>query len=135
MAEITIQNAPWWLNHSHVTLKGLMLAEDEAAIQNSMVSVTPGEGGSAAAITTRAGSQSILTVERMVKHGHVAVMLRGGAKYEVDIPAETGQLLAMDIAYIAAQITAMSKPMSAQEQADFLASANGHVEGSLVVVK
>jgi hypothetical protein len=126
MNEIAITNAPWWANHSYVQLKGLYLAEDEAYVANSIVSIT-GAGTANTAIQTRAGDQAMLKVQRMVAQGTVSVMLRGGQKYEVSLPGEVGKLLSIDLAYISAQIDALSQPMSAEEQASFLASQNGHV--------
>lgn len=131
---ISIENAPWWQPHSHVLLKGLYLAEDEAFVANSIVSIT-GAGTANAAVETRAGDQALLKVQRMVKQGTVAVMLRTGQKYEVSLPGEVGKLLSVDISYIADQIDAMSKPMSAEEQAAFLASQNGHAEANFHKVK
>lgn len=134
MNEMTITNAPWWQNHSFCRLKGLYLAEDEAAVANSMVTIT-GAGTAQANVETRAGDQVLLKVQRMVVQGTVAVMLRTGQKYEVSLPGEVGKLLPTDLKYISDQIDAMSQPMSAEEQTAFLASQNGHVEGSLSVVK
>lgn len=134
MSEITITNAPHWLNHSYVRLKGLYLAEDEAAIANAMVSVT-GAGTGNANVETRAGDQALLKIGRMVSAGTVAVMLRGGAKYEVSLPGDVGKLLPVDLAYISEQIDAISKPMSVEEQKAFLASQDGLLEGNLSLVK
>lgn len=125
MSEITIPNAPHWLNHSYCRLKGLYLAEDDAAISNAIVSIT-GAGTTNAAVETRAGDQTLLKVQRMVMAGTVAVMLRGGAKYEVNLPGEVGKLLPTDVAYISEQIDATSRPMSAEEQKAFLDSAKDH---------
>ncbi len=131
--ELTISNAPHWLNHSYVRLKGLYLAEDEAAIQNGITSVEMVNG--TPTVSARGGDVTMLKLRRMVIEGKVAVMLRGGHKYEVSLPGEVGQLLPADITYISAQIDALSQPMSAEEQASFLASQNGHVEASLELVK
>lgn len=134
MNELTIQPAPHWQPHSFVRLKGLYLAEDEAFVANSIVSIS-GAGTASAAVETRAGDQVLIKVQRMVIAGTVAVMLRGGAKYEVQLPGDVGKLLPVDLAYISEQIDAMSQPMSAEEQKAFLASQNGHSETNLSVVK
>lgn len=131
---IAIQNAPWWQPHSHVLLKGLYLAEDDAFVANGIVAVT-GVGTPNATMETRPGDQALLKVQRMVKQGTVAVMLRTGQKYEVNLPGEAGKLLPIDLAYITEQIDAMSQPMSAEEQASFLKSANAHAEENLHRVK
>jgi hypothetical protein len=131
---ISIQNAPWWANHSHVILRGLYTASDEAHVTNSIVSVT-GAGTANVGMETRAGDQAILKVQRMVAQGTVAVMLRSGHKYEVQLPGDAGKLLPTDLSYISAQIDALSQPMSAEEQTAFLASQNGHAEATLQVVK
>lgn len=121
--EIGLVNAPWWLPHSTVLLKGVLKASDEAWIQNSMISVTG--AGQNAVVETNPGNSTILKVKRMVQQGTVAVMLRGGQKYEVSLPKDAGELLSADLAYIVGQIDAMSQPMSAEEQQAFLESANG----------
>lgn len=129
MKPIAIKNAPHWLNHSHVLTRGRMTAGDLAAITNGMVSVEAVNG--TPVVVTRAGDQNILKVQRMVTQGVVAVMLDNGEdgepeKYEVHLPGEADQLLPEDLDYICAQIDAKSKPMSAEAQKAFLASANGH---------
>lgn len=126
---IGITNAPWWLNHSSVVLKGLCLAEDDAWITNNIVSVQ-NAGTNNVSVETRTGDQALLKIQRMVKSGTVAVMLRGGQKYEVSLPSEVGKLLPVDAAYIVAQIDAMSQPMSAEEQANFLKSVNEQSEAN-----
>lgn len=131
---IGIDNAQHWLNHSYVQLKGLYLAEDEAHVANSIVSIQ-GAGTANPTMGMRAGDQNLIKVQRMVSEGKVAVMLRGGHKYEVNLPGEVGKLLPADLAYISAQIDAMSQPMSAEEQARFLASQNAPAEASLSVVR
>lgn len=131
---ITIQNAPWWQPHSHVLLKGLYLAEDEAYVANAIIAIT-GAGTASPQMETRTGDQTLLKVQRMVRQGTVAVMLRTGQKYEVSLPGEVGKLLPIDLAYIAAQIDATSQPMSAEAQKSFLASANGHAEANSHTVK
>jgi len=124
---ISLPNAPWWLNHSTVTLKGLYLAIDDAYITNNIVSVQ-GAGTANATVQTKAGDQTLLKISRMVKSGTVAVMLRGGQTYEVSLPQEAGKLLAKDASYIIEQIDALSQPLSAEEQASFLNSANAPAE-------
>jgi hypothetical protein len=122
MDTIGIINAPHWLNHSYVTLKGLYLAADEAWVTNQMVSVK--NNGTETTVETRSGDQAMLRIQRMVTSGKVAVMLRNGSTYEVNLPQDAGKLLPSDMAYILEQIDAAGKPMSAEEQAAFLASAN-----------
>lgn len=129
MGEITIPNAPYWQPHSYCRLKGLYLAEDEAFVTNNVVSIT-GAGTQSASVETRAGDQAMLKVQRMVVAGTVAVMLRGGAKYEVSLPGEVGKLLPGDLAYISEQIDSMSQPMTAEEQQAFLASQNVPAEAN-----
>ena len=126
MDTIGIPNAPYWLNHSHVELKGLYLAADDAWVGNQMVSV---KGvGADAIVENRTGDQALLKIQRMVKSGTVAVMLRSGAIYEVNLPGDVAKLLPGDVAYINEQIDLAGQPMSAEEQAAFLASANGQSE-------
>ena len=72
------------------------------------------------------GSVAVLKVQRMVRQGTVAIMLRGGAKYEVSLPAQANKLTITDLNYIIGQIDVLSQPMSVEEQQAFLASANGH---------
>lgn len=124
---IGITNAKWWLNHSIVTLKSLYLAGDEAFVTNNMVSV---QGvGTDTTVQTLAGNQGLLKIQRMVVPGSVvATMLRDGTTYEVELPKDVENLFPSDLAYISAQIDAISKPMTAQEQIDFLLSANAQSE-------
>jgi hypothetical protein len=123
MDTIGISNAPHWLNHSYVTLRGLYLAADEAWVTNQMVSVK--NSGGETSVETRTGDQNLLKIQRMVTSGKVAVMLRNGSTYEVNLPQDAGKLLPSDVAYIVEQIDAAGKPMSAEEQQAFLASASG----------
>ncbi len=121
MKPITLKNAPHWLNHSHVLVKGRMTAGDVAEITNGMVAVevvnnTP-------VVITRGGNQNILKVRRMVTQGVVAVMLEDGEKYEVQLPGGVEDLFQDDLDYICAQIDAKSRPLSAEEQKRFLNSA------------
>ena len=120
---IGLENAPWWMPGSSVVLKGLFLASDEAWIANKMVSVQG--SGANAVVETNSGNMTILKVQRMVQQGTVAVMLKGGARYEVHLPQDAGKLLAADLAWIASRIDLASQPMTAEEQAAFLASAQG----------
>jgi hypothetical protein len=128
MSPIGIANAPWWMNNSTVILKGLYLAEDDAYVANNLVSVqNPGESNME--VQTLQGSQGLLKLQRMVsKDSVVSVMLRSGDVHTVNLPSDAGQLLPIDVTYILTQINAMSQPMSAQEQIDFLASANAPSE-------
>lgn len=126
MDTIGISNAPHWLNHSNVVLKGLYLAADEAWVTNQMVSVK--NSGGETSVETKTGDQALLKIQRMVKSGVVAVMLRNGSVYEVNLPQDAGKLLPSDVAYIVEQIDVAGKPMSAEEQAAFLASANAQSE-------
>lgn len=121
--ELSIPNAPWWLNHSQVILRGLLKASDEAWIQNKMISVT-GQGVNAV-VESNPGNVTILKVQRMVLQGTVAVMLKDGSKYEVSLPQNVGDLLSADLAYISSRIDLASQPMSAEEQVAFLDSAQG----------
>lgn len=120
---IGLTNAPWWLNHSTVSLKGLYLAEDDAWVNNNIVRVQNANTPNAS-VETRPGDQAILKIQRMVQSGTVAVMLRGGATYSVSLPNEANKLLPADRDYILSQIDALSQPMSAEEQQAFLASAS-----------
>lgn len=133
---ISVNNAPWWLPHSTVALKGVYLAEDDAAINNQAQTLSlQREGTSNATLTNNSGSVAILKVQRMVTQGTVAVMMRGGKKHEVSLPTQANKLSILDLNYIIEQIDALSQPMSAEEQAAFLASANGRVEGHLSQVR
>lgn len=134
MDTIGIPNAPWWLNNSTVVLKGLYLAEDDAWVTNNMLTIQ-GAGTTGATVESHGGDQQILKVQRMVRQGTVAVMLRGGATYEVTLPQEAKKLLQVDLDYISKQIDALSQPMSAEEQEAFLASANAHSQANLTRVK
>lgn len=118
--DFPIKNAPWWMNHSHVVLKGLYLAGDDAAIADA----SRGQPGAAA----------LMKIRTMVKSGVVAVMMRTGTdaegkplgeKHEVKLPGEVEKLLLPDLLYINEQIDALGRPMSAEEQADFFAAASG----------
>lgn len=127
---IGITNAKHWLNHSHVELKSLYLAGDEAWITNNMVSVQ-NVGTADAAVQTLAGNQGLLKIQRMVVPGSlVSVMLRDGTTYDVALPLDAEKLFQTDLAYISAQIDAISKPMSAEEQIDFLKSMNAQSEAT-----
>lgn len=125
---IAIPNAAWWLPHSHVLLKGLYLTEDDAYIQNQAQTFKV-EGANTANVTAQGqmGSVAVLKVQRMVRQGTVAIMLRGGAKYEVSLPSQANKLTITDLNYIIGQIDVLSQPMSVEEQQAFLACANGHL--------
>lgn len=122
-SEIAVPNAPWWLPHSTVLLKGVLKGSDEAWIQNNMISVSG--SGQNAVVESNPGNLTLLKVQRMVKQGTVAVMLKDGSKYEVILPKDVGELLSADLAYIVSRIDLLSQPMSAEEQVAFLASVNG----------
>jgi hypothetical protein len=125
---IGITNAKWWLNHSIVTLKSLYLAGDEAYVVNNITSVE-GTGTDNVNVVMKSGNQGLLKIQRMVlPNSVVAVMLRDGTTYEVNLPNDAENLFSDDLKYISAQIDAISKPMTAQEQIDFLKSANAPLE-------
>lgn len=119
---LALKNAEWWLNHSHVLLKGRLTAGDQAEIANGVVTVEM--NGKEPVMVSKAGLANILKVQRMVTQGTVAVMLPGGQTYEVSLPGEVENLFPDDLGYICEQIDAMSKPLSAKEQKDFLASVS-----------
>lgn len=116
MAEIPIKNADWWLPHSQVILKGPYLAKDDGILG------TLAQG--------REGEAGVLKVRHMVKTGTVAVLLSGGVQHEVALPAGVDELTTDDLIYILNQIAAVSRPMTAQERDDFLASASASTQGS-----
>lgn len=126
MKSASIPNAPHWLNHSFVIAKGRMLSGDVAEITNGMVTVEVVNG--TPIVITKAGSQNLLKVQRMITSGTVAVMDSDGEKYEVKLPDDAHLLYQEDLEYICAQIDAKSKPLSVEEQKRFLNSANGHSE-------
>lgn len=126
-----IKNAEWWLNHSVVTLSGLYTAAKQAEVTNAMVSIQ-GTGTANPVVETKAGDEALLKIQCMVRPGSkVAVKLapyeegEDGEVYEVNLPEEVGDLLPADIAYISARIDAISKPMSAREQKNFLDGVKG----------
>ena len=122
---ITIPNAPWWQPHSHVLLKGLYLAEDDAYVTNQASTFSVNGAGTAnVTAQAQAGNQTIYKVQRMVKQGTVSILLRGGARYDVSLPAQANRLTITDINYIVGQIDNLSQPMSIEEQTAFLASQN-----------
>ena len=122
MQPLALKNAEWWLNHSHVLIKGRLTAGDNAVIANGVVQVEM--QGKEPVMVSKAGLANILKVQRMVTQGTVAVMLQGGQTYEVSLPGEVENLFPDDLSYICEQIDALSRPLSAQEQKDFLASAS-----------
>ena len=126
MQPLALKNAEWWLNHSHVLIKGRLTAGDNAVIANGVVQVEM--QGKEPVMVSKAGLANILKVQRMVTQGTVAVMLQGGQTYEVSLPGEVENLFPDDLSYICEQIDALSKPLSAQEQKDFLAAASASSE-------
>jgi hypothetical protein len=136
MDTIGIPNAPWWLNNSTVVIKGLFLAEDDAWLTNQIsASKVQNAGTSNMTLETNVGNQNILKIQRMVTQGTVAIMLKGGNTYTVELPKEAGKLLPPDANYILAQIDALGRPMSAEEQEAFLASVEEHSQANLTRVK
>jgi len=137
MKPLAIKNKDNWLNHSHILTRGRMTAGDMAEIANDMVSVEV--VNNVPVVITKAGSQSILKVQRMVTQGVVAVLLDNGddepERYEVHLPEQADQLLPDDLDYICVQIDARSKPMSVEEQKRFLNSAGVHSEKNLSLEK
>jgi hypothetical protein len=126
MKSVSILNAPWWLNHSIVICKGRLLAGDVAEINNSMVTMEVVNG--VPVVITKGGNQAILKVQRMITQGTVAVLDDEGDPYEVSLPKDAHLLYQEDLEYICAQIDAKGKPMSAEAQKAFLASAKNHLE-------
>lgn len=120
---IGITNAPWWLNHSHVEIKEDLLAEDQEWVSNQTTKII-NPGTKFARVEVAAGSANILLVNRMVVSGVVAVNRPGGRVKTVNLPGDVGKLLEQDLEYIVGQIQALNEPMSAEQQADFLPSAN-----------
>lgn len=121
---ITIDNAPHWLNHSHVVIKADFLAEDQEWIANQSTQVI-NPGTTFARVESKLGSANLLVVKRMVIEGIVAVKRHGGRIKTVRLPQESHLLLASDLDYIVAQINKFNEPMTEEEQTDFLPSANG----------
>lgn len=125
MDTVGIANAPHWLNHSIVTIKADYTAGDQAWILNQ-ITLTPTDD---AHVTER--HQDILKVKRMVLPGSVVAVPRpGGRTKTVNLPQEASQLLVPDLDYIVSQIDAANKPMTAEEQAAFLASASAPSGGN-----
>lgn len=121
---IGIENAPWWLPHSHVEIKEDLLAEDQEWIANQANTVV-NPGTQFARIEVNTGSANILLAKRMVVSGVVAVNRPGGRVKTVNLPQDTSKLLAQDLQYIVEQISKLNEPMDAEAQQDFLPSANG----------
>lgn len=132
-----INNAPWWLPHSHVELKEDYTAADEQWVQARMVKMSVVGAGSKASPDMQMGKErGILQVERMVMPGSVvAVLRRNGRVKTVHLPQEAENLLLTDLGYIIEQIEALNEVMTPEEQTSFLAGANGHVAGNLEQVK
>lgn len=116
---ISIENAPWWLNHSYVQIKEDLLAEDQEWIANQANTVV-NPGTQFARVEVNTGSANILLAKRMVVSGVVAVNRPGGRVKTVQLPQDTGKLLMQDLQYIVEQISKYNEPMDAQAQADFL---------------
>lgn len=131
---IGIPNAKWWLAHSTVLVREDLLAEDSEWIGNQSTQVI-NPGTPFARIEARLGSANLLLVKRMVVQGVVAVRRANDRIKTVNLPQDAHKLLAADLDYIASQIQELNKPMTEEEQTDFLAGANGHSEGTLQVVK
>jgi len=131
---IHIPNAPWWEAHSRVLIKEDFTAGDEAWI-NNQVSKLKGAGSNKPSIDMQLGNIRILTVQRMVVEGVVAVKRRNGRVKTVQLPQEVERLLKSDIDYIMSQIDEANPDMTEEEQTDFLDSAKEHSETSLKVVK
>ncbi len=72
---IHIPNASWWEAHSRVLIKEDFTAGDEAWI-NNQVSKLKGAGSNKPSIDMQLGNIRILTVQRMVIEGVVAVKRR-----------------------------------------------------------
>lgn len=123
---IQIENAPWWLPHSLVIIKEDYTAADESWVQRHMVKFgMQGKGANATPDMQVGKERGVLQVERMVIPGSVvAVERRNGRVKTVRLPQEAEQLLLTDLTYIIQQIDALNEVMSAEEQADFLPSAN-----------
>lgn len=134
---ICIDNAAWWLPHSHVLIKEDYTAADEAWVQARMVKIGVQGAGMKATPDMRMGKErGILQVERMVMPGSVvAVQRRNGRVKTVNLPQEAENLLLTDLAYIISQIEALNEVMAPEEQESFLPGALVPSETSLKMVK
>lgn len=121
---VQIPNASWWEPNSHVLVKEDFLEEDQAWIQNQIVSINAGNDGKNT-VTTRAGNLKSLKIQRMVVSGRVDVKRSSGRIKSVILPHEAGKLLANDANYIDDEIDKLNAPLTPGEQQDFLPSANG----------
>lgn len=131
---IQIPNAPWWEAHSHVIIKEDFLAEDEAWVQNQLAKVQ-GYGTNKPSMEMTLGNIRILTIQRMVTGGIVAVTRGNGRIKTVNLPHEAGKLLKSDLDYIFEQIDKLNPDMTEEQQEDFLPSANGASKTPLEMVK
>lgn len=134
---ICIDNAAWWLPHSHVLVKEDYTAADEAWVQARMVKIGVQGTGTKATPDMQIGKErGILQVERMVVAGSVvAVQRRNGRVKTVNLPQEAESLLLTDLAYIIGQIEALNEVMTPEEQTDFLPSAGEPSEAPLKMVR
>ena len=131
---IQIPNAKWWLPHSHVIVKEDFLAEDEAWINNQLSKIQ-GYGSNKPTMEMLVGNVRILTVQRMVTSGVVAVKRGGDRVKTVALPHEANKLLKSDLDYIFGEIDKLNPDMTEEEQQDFLPSANGASLTNLEMVK
>lgn len=136
---IGIENAKWWLPQSHVVIKEDLLVSDQEWITNQTIKIaavgnTNGGNGNAE-VESRLGSANRLLIERMVVEGVVAVSRPRGRVKTVHLPAEASQLLQADLDYIVEQINALTQPMTAAEQKDFLPGAKGQLQEHLPQAK
>ena len=131
---VAIPNAAWWAPHSFVICKEDMLAEDEAWIQNRLSKIQ-GYGSNKPSMEMMVGNIRILTIQRMVTSGLVAVTRGSGRIKTVNLPHEAGKLLKSDLDYIFGEIDKLNPDMTEEQQTDFLPSANGHLTTSLELVR
>lgn len=120
---IGIENAAWWLNHSHVLIREDFTADDQEWVANQGTRVV-NPGTQFARIEANLGSENRLLVQRMVVEGVVAVKRANDRIKTVNLPKDVSQLLAQDLNYIVAQIQKYNAPMSEEQQADFLPDAS-----------
>jgi hypothetical protein len=134
---VQIPNAPWWENNSYVVVKEDFLEEDSAWVQNHLnwQARTDRNNKQNSAIDAQIGNVNILTIQRMVVQGLVAVKRRDGRIKTVNLPTDAGKLLKNDSDYIMAEINKLNPDMAEEAQEAFLASANGQSKGNLNLVK
>lgn len=137
MDTVGLDNAPWWLPHSHVEVKEDYTAADESWVQARAVKVNvQGSGSRTTADVQQGKERGILQIERMVQPGGVvAVQRRNGRVKTVHLPQEAEQLLLVDLNYIISQMDALTDVMTPEEQSDFLPGAGEQSETSLKMVK